>query len=132
MSQQKRIIQVFIIVLHLFDISKGVTKVVDDEKHSWSQSVSEHIEYLMSKNDDICVITPAMITGSCLQNIFKSILSDLLMWVFAEEHAMTLAAGLSQGGEFPFLSVYSSFFQRAYDQLNHDIARIASSMSYWN
>lgn len=107
-----------------FNISKGVQKAVDDEKHSWSQSVSEHIEYLMSKNDDICVITPAMITGSCLQNIFKKYPERSFDVGIAEEHAMTLAAGLSQGGEFPFLSVYSSFFQRAYDQLNHDIARM--------
>lgn len=65
-------------------------KVVDDEKHSWSQSVSEHIEYLMSKNDDICVITPAMITGSRLQNIFKKYPERSFDVGIAEEHAMTL------------------------------------------
>ena len=78
----------------------------------------------MNKHDDICVITPAMITGSCLQRIFKNYPDRSFDVGIAEEHAMTLAAGLSQGKEFPFLSVYSSFFQRAYDQLNHDIARM--------
>lgn len=107
-----------------FDISKGVQPVLDQERHSWSQSVSDHVEYLMNKHDDICVITPAMITGSCLQSIFKNHPDRSFDVGIAEEHAMTLAAGLSQGGEFPFLSVYSSFFQRAYDQLNHDIARM--------
>ena len=107
-----------------FDISKGIQPVLDQERHSWSHSVSDHVEYLMNKHDDICVITPAMITGSCLQSIFKNHPDRSFDVGIAEEHAMTLAAGLSQGGEFPFLSVYSSFFQRAYDQLNHDIARM--------
>lgn len=107
-----------------FDIVKGIHSVLDQEKHSWSQSVSDHVEYLMNKHDDICVITPAMITGSCLQRIFKNYPDRSFDVGIAEEHAMTLAAGLSQGKEFPFLSVYSSFFQRAYDQLNHDIARM--------
>lgn len=107
-----------------FDIVKGIHPVLDQEKHSWSQSVSDHLEYLMNKHDDICVITPAMITGSCLQRIFKNYPDRSFDVGIAEEHAMTLAAGLSQGKEFPFLSVYSSFFQRAYDQLNHDIARM--------
>ena len=107
-----------------FDIVKGIQPVLDKEKHSWSQSVSDHVEYLMNKHDDICVITPAMITGSCLQKIFKNYPDRSFDVGIAEEHAMTLAAGLSQGKEFPFLSVYSSFFQRAYDQLNHDIARM--------
>ena len=107
-----------------FDTVKGIHPVLDQEKHSWSQSVSDHVEYLMNKHDDICVITPAMITGSCLQRIFKNYPDRSFDVGIAEEHAMTLAAGLSQGKEFPFLSVYSSFFQRAYDQLNHDIARM--------
>lgn len=107
-----------------FDIVKGIQPVLDKEKHSWSQSVSDHVEYLMNKHDDICVITPAMITGSCLQKIFKNYPDRSFDVGIAEEHAMTLAAGLSQGKEFPFLSIYSSFFQRAYDQLNHDIARM--------
>lgn len=107
-----------------FDIVKGIHPVLNQEKHSWSQSVSDHVEYLMNKHDDICVITPAMITGSCLQRIFKNYPDRSFDVGIAEEHAMTLAAGLSQGKEFPFLSVYSSFFQRAYDQLNHDIARM--------
>ena len=90
MNQQKTIIQVFIIVLHLLTYLMVCKKVVDDEKHSWSQSVSEHIEYLMSKNDDICVITPAMITGSRLQNIFKKYPERSFDVGIAEEHAMTL------------------------------------------
>lgn len=72
--------------------------------------MSDHVEYLMNKHDDICVITPAMITGSCLQKIFKNYPDRSFDVGIAEEHAMTLAAGLSQGKEFPFLSVYSSFF----------------------
>lgn len=107
-----------------FDKDKGIIIKKNDEMHSWSQSIADHVEFLMGQNDDICVITPAMIAGSCLKSIFKKYPERSFDVGIAEEHAMTLAAGLSQGGQFPFLSVYSSFFQRAYDQLNHDIARM--------
>lgn len=107
-----------------FDVHVGIVPERNDRYHSWSQSVADHIEYLMKENKDICVITPAMISGSCLKNIFKKYPHRSFDVGIAEEHAMTLTAGLSQGGMYPFLSVYSSFFQRAYDQLNHDIARM--------
>lgn len=107
-----------------FDKDKGIIIKKDDTYHSWSQAVADHVEFLMKSHDDICVITPAMIAGSCLKNIFKNYPERSFDVGIAEEHAMTLAAGLSQGKQFPFLSVYSSFFQRAYDQLNHDIARM--------
>jgi len=78
----------------------------------------------MGKHDDICVITPAMITGSALNKIFKHYPDRSFDVGIAEEHAMTFAAGLAISHKFPFLSIYSSFSQRAYDQLNHDIARM--------
>lgn len=107
-----------------FDLSKGIVPPVHKKHQTWSQCISTYIELLMKDHQDICVITPAMMSGSALTDIFRHYPDRSFDVGIAEEHAMTFAAGLSVGGKFPFLSVYSSFSQRAYDQLNHDIARM--------
>lgn len=107
-----------------FDLSKGVIKPHHLHHQMWSEAIANHIEYLMHDHDDICVITPAMIAGSQLGDIFKKFPARSFDVGIAEEHAATFAAGLSVAGKFPFLTVYSSFSQRAYDQINHDIARM--------
>jgi len=77
---------------------------------------------LAEQNDDICAITPAMISGSSLnilQNRFPERVFDVGI---AEQHAVTFAAGLAKSGRIPFCTIYSSFLQRAYDQVIHDVA----------
>ena len=78
----------------------------------------------MRQDEDIVTLTPAMIAGSCLEGIFKEFPKRSFDVGIAEEHAMTLAAGLSASNKKPFITVYSSFIQRAYDQINHDVARM--------
>lgn len=107
-----------------FDLNHGIVPVLHTKHQSWSEAIANHVEFLMGKHQDICVITPAMITGSSLNHIFKHYPDRSFDVGIAEEHAMTFAAGLAISGKFPFLSIYSSFSQRAYDQLNHDIARM--------
>lgn len=107
-----------------FDYSKGIIPQNDKIMESWSQLISNHIDYLMNKDDDIVVITPAMITGSALRDCFLHHPQRCFDVGIAEEHAMTLTAGLSLNHKKPYLTIYSSFIQRAYDQLNHDIARM--------
>lgn len=91
---------------------------------SWSEVIASQVEFLMEKDEDIVVITPAMISGSCLDHIFEQYPSRSFDVGIAEEHAMTFAAGLSNAQKKPFITIYSSFLQRAYDQINHDIARM--------
>lgn len=77
---------------------------------------------LAEQNDNICAITPAMISGSSLnilQNRFPERVFDVGI---AEQHAVTFAAGLAKSGRIPFCTIYSSFLQRAYDQVIHDVA----------
>ena len=93
-----------------FDLKKGILNKTNTHSQKWSESIANHIEYMMGKHDDICVITPAMISGSQLNHIFKSYPNRSFDVGIAEEHAMTFLAGLSVGGKFPFLSIYSSFF----------------------
>lgn len=92
---------------------------------SWSEVISETLIDLARVNRDIVAITPAMKGGSKLGKFFDTFPKRSFDCGIAEEHAMTFAAGLCASGERPFISVYSSFLQRAYDQINHDIARMA-------
>ncbi|MDE6195944.1 MAG: 1-deoxy-D-xylulose-5-phosphate synthase, partial [Erysipelotrichaceae bacterium] len=108
-----------------FCIQKGefLSKTPKDEK-SWSQIVSDALIDLAKENKDIVTLTPAMIGGSKLHDFFQQYPERSFDCGIAEEHAMTFAAGLAQSGKRPFLSIYSSFLQRAYDQVNHDVSRM--------
>ncbi len=77
---------------------------------------------LAEMNDKIVGITPAMPTGSSL-NIMMEKMPDRAFDVgIAEQHAVTFAGGLAAQGKLPFCAIYSSFMQRAYDQVIHDVA----------
>ncbi len=90
---------------------------------SWSALVSETVRKLARKDPRIVAITPAMPVGSKLEG-FASEFPDRMYDVgIAEQHATTMAAGLATQGMKPFLAIYSTFLQRAYDQVVHDICR---------
>jgi 1-deoxy-D-xylulose-5-phosphate synthase len=77
---------------------------------------------LAEKNDRIIGITPAMPTG-CSMNIMAEKMPDRVFDVgIAEGHAVTFSAGLAKEGMMPFCNIYSSFMQRAYDNMIHDVA----------
>ncbi|OUO71777.1 1-deoxy-D-xylulose-5-phosphate synthase [Thomasclavelia spiroformis] len=108
-----------------FNIVDGTIKTPPPkDKISWSKMVADHIELNMNKDKDIVAITPAMIHGSCMDDIFEHFPNRSFDVGIAEEHALTFTAGLAIAKKKPFVSVYSSFLQRAYDQINHDIARM--------
>ena len=106
-----------------FDYREGI-RSKKSSMISWSEVVARHIEKWMYEDQDIVTITPAMISGSCLRHIFDTFPDRAFDVGIAEEHAMTFAAGLSNAQKKPFITIYSSFLQRAYDQINHDIARM--------
>lgn len=87
------------------------------------QDVFGHsIVELAEKNDKIMGITPAMPSG-CSLNIMMAAMPDRAFDVgIAEQHAVTFSAGLATQGLVPFCNIYSSFMQRAYDQVLHDVA----------
>ncbi|EDP72532.1 1-deoxy-D-xylulose-5-phosphate synthase [Flavobacteriales bacterium ALC-1] len=82
----------------------------------------ETIVELALKNDKIIGITPAMPTGSSLKYMMKEIPDRAFDVGIAEQHAVTLAAGMATQGLIPFCNIYSTFLQRAYDQVIHDVA----------
>ncbi len=77
---------------------------------------------LAQKNQKIVGITPAMPTGSSLKYMMEKIPSRAFDVGIAEQHAVTLAAGMATQGLIPFCNIYSTFLQRAYDQVIHDVA----------
>ncbi len=90
---------------------------------AWSALVSETVRRLAREDERIVAITPAMPVGSKLLG-FASEFPDRMFDVgIAEQHATTVAAGLATQGMKPFLAIYSTFLQRAYDQVLHDICR---------
>ncbi len=77
---------------------------------------------LAKKNDKIVGITPAMPSG-CSLNLMAEVMPGRMFDVgIAEQHAVTFSAGLAKQGMIPFCNIYSSFMQRAYDQVVHDVA----------
>jgi 1-deoxy-D-xylulose-5-phosphate synthase len=77
---------------------------------------------LAKKNDIIVGITPAMPTGSSMNMMMAEMPHRAFDVGIAEQHAVTFAAGLAAQGMIPFCNIYSSFMQRAYDQVIHDVA----------
>ena len=82
----------------------------------------ETIVELAEKNDKILGITPAMPTGSSLNIMMDKMPERAFDVGIAEQHAVTFSAGLATQGFIPFCNIYSTFMQRAYDQLIHDVA----------
>lgn len=101
-----------------------IIKVVPDSPQPPKyQDVFGHtIVELAEKNDKIMGITPAMPTGSSLNIMMKAMPDRAFDVGIAEQHAVTFSAGLASQGMVPFCNIYSSFMQRAYDQVIHDVA----------
>ncbi|MEO9533987.1 MAG: 1-deoxy-D-xylulose-5-phosphate synthase [Crocinitomicaceae bacterium] len=92
------------------------------EPPKYQEVFGHSIVELAEKNDKIMGITPAMPTGSSLNIMMKAMPDRAFDVGIAEQHAVTFSAGLATQGMVPFCNIYSSFMQRAYDQVIHDVA----------
>lgn len=103
-----------------FDIETGLP-LVPKVKSSYTDVFSTVMCKLGDRYEDIVAITAAMPDGTGLKR-FRNMYPDRFFDVgIAEEHAVTFAAGLAAGGMKPIVAIYSSFLQRAYDQILHDV-----------
>ncbi len=103
-----------------FDIETGLPKKKKDAI-SWTDAFAHTILNIAERDESVVAITAAMPEGTGLKK-FSSTYPDRFFDVgIAEEHAVTFAAGMAQGGLKPVVAIYSSFFQRAYDQIIHDV-----------
>jgi 1-deoxy-D-xylulose-5-phosphate synthase len=108
-----------------FDPDTGILNNNLPPSHaSWSSIYSETLIRLAIQDKTITAITPAMVGGSKLEKFFKLFKDRSFDTGIAEEHAVTFAAAMALQGYRPFLSIYSTFLQRGYDQINHDICRM--------
>lgn len=102
-----------------FDVENGATIAA---KADFSANAGDELCRLAATDERLAVITAAMTEGTGLKEFSERYKNRFFDVGIAEEHAVTFAAGLAAGGAHPVFCVYSSFLQRAYDQLIHDVA----------
>lgn len=106
-----------------FDPEVGVIEKAPDPKHpTYTEVFSRWICDMAAADDRLYAITPAMREGSGLVEFEKRFPDRYRDVAIAEQHAVTFAAGLACAGVKPVVAIYSSFAQRAYDQILHDVA----------
>lgn len=108
----------------VFDVKTGqrIKKRAEGEPPLFQEVFGNTLLELAQKNEKIVGITPAMPSG-CSMNIMMNAMPERTFDVgIAEGHAVTFSAGLAKEGLMPFCNIYSSFMQRAYDNVIHDVA----------
>ena len=103
-----------------FELKTG--KQLGSGKQSWSDFMGSTLINLAKKNTKIVAITAAMTAGTGLTKFEESFPDRFFDVGIAEQHAVTLAAGMATKGIKPFVAIYSTFMQRALDQVIHDVA----------
>lgn len=93
----------------------------EPSENSFSTVFGKKLSQIADTNTKLCAITAAMKYGTGLQYFKRSHARRFFDVGMAEAHAVTFAAGLAQGGLLPVVSIYSTFLQRAYDQIIHDV-----------
>ena len=105
-----------------FDPETGERLKVDNGVCRYQDVFGEVLLDLAKNNPSVVGITPAMASGCGMNRLAKEMPEKFFDVGIEEEHAVTFAAGLAAGGMKPFCNIYSSFSQRAYDQILHDVA----------
>lgn len=95
---------------------------VENQPAKYQDVFGETLLELAKENEHIVAITPAMLTGSSLNAMMHTFPKRTFDVGIAEQHAVTLAAGFATQGMTPFCVIYSTFLQRGYDQIIHDVA----------
>lgn len=102
-----------------FDIENG--NLIKPKQKDYSKVFGEKLEKIATNNEKVVAITAAMKDGTGLTEFAKKFPDRFFDVGISEQHAITFAAGLAKEGMIPFVPIYSSFYQRAYDQVIHDV-----------
>jgi len=105
-----------------FDLVTGQQKKTPSNAPSYTSVFARTLVEAAARDDRICAITAAMPDGTGLNLFAERYPSRLFDVGIAEQHAVTFSAGLAAGGMKPFCALYSTFLQRGYDQVVHDVA----------
>jgi len=106
----------------IFDLKQGVKKTKKASTPTYTQVFGEWLCDMAETEKKLIGITPAMREGSGMVEFSKKYPEQYYDVAIAEQHAVTLAAGMACEGLKPVVAIYSTFLQRAYDQLIHDVA----------
>ena len=113
-----------------FDIETGKPKDMHEGQVSWSHVFADLTEKEMEEHKNAVVISPGTLKGSGLDELHNKFDGRVVDVGINEEHAATLASSLSLSGMHPIISVYSTFLQRAYDEVSHDLARMNCNATF--
>ncbi|MGB2747986.1 MAG: 1-deoxy-D-xylulose-5-phosphate synthase, partial [Thiofilum sp.] len=105
-----------------FDLNKGISTLAKKSTPTYTQVFSEWLCDMAALDQRLMAITPAMCEGSGLVRFAQEYPERYFDVGIAEQHAVTVAAGMACEGLKPVVAIYSTFLQRAYDQLLHDVA----------
>ncbi|HIF9124675.1 TPA: 1-deoxy-D-xylulose-5-phosphate synthase [Photobacterium damselae] len=105
-----------------FDLSEKPLPKAKNAKPTFSNIFGDWLCDMAAQDDKLMAITPAMREGSGMVRFSKEYPDQYFDVAIAEQHAVTLATGMAIGGYHPIVAIYSTFLQRGYDQLIHDVA----------
>ena len=109
-----------------FNIETGELK--KEKKADYSKIFGEKLVKLARENEKIVAVTASMKDGTGLREFQKEFPKRFFDVGIAEQHAITMSAGMAKEGMIPVIPIYSSFYQRAYDQVIHDVALLAEEI----
>ena len=112
-----------------FDLETGKPKKMYPDSISYSHFFADYTAEMMEKHQNAFLLVPATGRGSGLEKPFSMFKDRCIDVGIAEEHCLTLAGSLYLNGYHPIVSIYSTFLQRAYDELSHDCARLNANMT---
>jgi len=104
-----------------FDVPTGRIAPREAGPSSWSDQFTDALIRLAETDERVVAVTPAMLEGTMLKKFQERFPGRITDVGIAEEHAVGLAAGLAAAGLRPFVAMYSTFLQRSYDQVMHDV-----------
>lgn len=104
-----------------FDVTTGKPVKKAAQSKSYTEIFGQTMLDLAALHEDVTAITAAMPSGTGLKPFAKAYPKRFFDVGIAEQHALTMAAGMAAGGKKPFVALYSTFAQRAYDQILHDV-----------
>ena len=113
-----------------FDIKTGEPLTQRDPTlESWSKTYADLVDKYLEKDEKMVVINPATVIGSHLCEVFDKYPTRTFDVGISEEHAAIFASGMAVSGLHPYLSAYSTFLQRSYDEISHDVARMDANVT---
>ena len=113
-----------------FDIDSGELINKDDGTISFSNVAAKAMEDILDNDNKAYIVSAAMVSSTCLLELYEKYKNRCVDVGIAEEHAVCYANGLALSGNHPYVFLYSTFMQRGYDMIVHDVCRVNSNITF--